>query len=361
MMNFDDWAKSAGKSAEIEDVAALRKIGSLEAELKDERRRRKLAEKEVHKADQRAAVALALLEGTGEIPKVKPRTAVKSMTRACPVAMLSDWHVEEVVDPATIDYLNEYNPKIAEQRVHYLAEGIAWQIIAWARSRKIDEVVIWVGGDMISGYIHDELVEGNALSPTEATLFAQELIAYVIDYVLQRCKFLRKLHVYCSYGNHGRTTAKRRIATGAKNSFEWMAYHTLKQHYSKVKRVEFHIANGIHLNTEIYGLKVRFHHGDDVRFNGGVGGLSIPLHKAVLKWNTTFRADITVIGHWHQFKDFDFAVVNGSLIGWNQYALSVKAEYEPPRQGMFLIDAEWGKKEVVPIYCDPKVKARRVA
>ena len=35
---------------------------------------------------------------------------------------------------------------------------------------------------------------------------------------------------------------------------------------------------------------------------------------------------------------------NGSLIGFNAYALSIKARFEPPQQAFFLIDAERKRK-----------------
>jgi hypothetical protein len=43
---------------------------------------------------------------------------------------------------------------------------------------KIDTLVFAILGDMISGYIHDELVESNHLSPTQAVLFAQNLLFF---------------------------------------------------------------------------------------------------------------------------------------------------------------------------------------
>ena len=45
-------------------------------------------------------------------------------------------------------------------------------------------------------------------------------------------------------------------------------------------------------------------------------------------------------------------VSNGSLIGYNEYALSIKAKYEPPQQAFFLIDAERGKRHSTPIWVD---------
>jgi len=150
----------------------------------------------------------------------------------------------------------------------------------------------------------------------------------------------------------GNTTTKRRHSTGAKNNYEWLMYHQLRRLYKDEPRVEFHIADGAHLYMEIYDWTLRFHHGDDVRYQGGVGGLSIPLRKATDSWNIGRHADITIIGHWHQFFDCNYAVVNGSLVGYNAFALGIKARYEPPMQGFFLMDRDRGKRLVSPVMVD---------
>lgn len=321
----------------------------------------RLAENDSLTADARVETVLALSEGEKNMPKrVKPVKPMgkkrKSKNRGLPVLMCSDWHVEETVDPATVNYRNEYDPDIAERRVEYMAIGMSWLIDQWHTGWDITEIVLWFGGDLISGYIHDELVESNALSPTEAVLFAQALMAELIDHLLAACPYVERIRIFCNYGNHGRTTLKRRVSTAAKNSFEWLAYQTLSQRYANNDRVQFDIAGGAHIYANLYGVNTRFHHGDDVRYQGGIGGLSIPLQKACDKWDTFIEAPLTVIGHWHQFVDYMYAIVNGSLIGYNAYALGIKARWEPPRQGAFLIDEEWGKRLVTPVYCDPDRK-----
>ena len=40
---------------------------------------------------------------------------------------------------------------------------------------------------------------------------------------------------------------------------------------------------------------------------------------------------------------------NGSLIGYNAYAMSIKADYEKPSQTFFLIHPRYGKTIVAPI------------
>lgn len=197
---------------------------------------------------------------------------------------------------------------------------------------------------MVSGYIHEELVEANYLSPTEAIRLAQRMLVRGIDLLLSRGD-LKRLVIPCCFGNHGRTTNKRRISTGAKNSFEWLMYHTLADHYRGESRVEFIIADGAHVYLDCYGVEVRFTHGDDLRYQGGIGGITIPLRKATDSWDQFKRAGLTVFGHWHVLDNYGaWAVGNGSLIGYNAYALSIKARFEPPQQAFFLIDSERKRK-----------------
>ena len=76
------------------------------------------------------------------------------------------------------------------------------------------------------------------------------------------------------------------------------------------------------------------------------------MRKAINGWNTFKHADLTVIGHYHQLRDFGDSVVNGSLVGYDSFALSIKARFEPPRQGFFLIDSERGKVSMPAIWVD---------
>ena len=96
-------------------------------------------------------------------------------------------------------------------------------------------------------------------------------------------------------------------------------------------------------------FKLRCSHGHAVRYGGGVGGITIPLRKAVAQWNKARHANLDICGHWHQFLDLGDVIVNGSLIGYNAFALRIKANYEPPRQAFFLIDETVGKTVVAPI------------
>jgi hypothetical protein len=99
---------------------------------------------------------------------------------------------------------------------------------------------------------------------------------------------------------------------------------------------------------------VRFHHGDTVRYAGGVGGVHTPLRRKIAAWNRSPNkpADLDVLGHFHQFSDDWNYVVCGCLVGPNAYAVSRGFEVQPPSQTFIIVDHEHGKILALPIFCD---------
>ena len=126
-------------------------------------------------------------------------------------------------------------------------------------------------------------------------------------------------------------------------------YQSLAGHFRNEKRVKILIAEGSHSYIDVYGRNIRFLHGHDVKFNGGSGGLTIPLNKAIGQWDKARPAFLTCLGHFHQKFDGGNFLVNGSLIGYNSFALSIKASAERAMQTFALIDRDHGKTIVAPI------------
>ena len=281
-----------------------------------------------------------------DAPPIKART--KKSGEATAIAMLSDVHWGEVVDPRTINGMNEYTPEIAERAVRLFFQGIRDHIETQRAGVRIRDLILVLGGDLITGSIHDELQEVNALGPIPEAIEVQAAIKTGIRFLLDDRQL--RIRVACVYGNHGRITKKRRHATGARHNIERLIYENLRVQFEDTKRVHWTVANGAHIYQQVYdnGI-IRITHGDDCKFFGGAAGLSLPLHKAVKAWNTVRYADLTILGHFHQLKDFGHSIVNGSTIGFNAYALAIKAEFEPPRQAFFLWDKTHGKTIFAPI------------
>jgi hypothetical protein len=263
---------------------------------------------------------------------------------------LSDWHVEEIVDPKKVSGLNSFDISIAEKSVKATFENFLHLLENERGLTKIEHGVIWLGGDHISGYLHPELQETNALSPSEAVLFAADLIEWGLRYV---CRFsgLKTVSVVTNHGNHGRTTEKSRISSGAENSFEWLMYHMLAKMLRDEKKLGWQIADGYLNYLDVEGHPVRFSHGDAIKFAGGVGGLTIPVNKAISQWNKSRRAYLDVMGHLHTWMQLPSCLMNGSVIGYGAYSLFIKADYQEPCQMMAVMDAKRGLTKAMKVYC----------
>ncbi len=286
-----------------------------------------------------------------EPPRILPREKTSKIRELTAVALASDWHVEEPVEPESVAYRNEYNLEIADKRVTRFFEGIIWNIEHHRASGRlaIRDLVLWLGGDLMTGYIHPELVESNLLSPTETVRWLIPRIRDGIHSLLERLQ-LDHIEIPCSFGNHGRSTDKPRISTGYANSYEWLMYHVLADEFRNEPRVHFEITNSAHQYVRVYDFTIHLHHGDDVKYQGGVGGIAIPLLKAVPAWERLKHADVHCIGHHHQLKDFGRAVVNGSIIGHGPYSQRIRAEFEPPQQALFYMDSARGKCMVTALW-----------
>jgi hypothetical protein len=273
---------------------------------------------------------------------IKPREISSGAREATWVALASDWHIEETVDPKKVNGVNSYNLSIARHRVERYFSGLSWLVNYHSDNFKLRDGLLWLGGDLISGHLREENLEENGCAPVVAIARLHEWISQGIRHVLKTTA-TDKLKIVCNSGNHGRLTEKVRPSTREENSLEWLLYHFLSREFTEEPRVEFNLPHGAHTYAQVYEKIIRFHHGDDAKYGGGVGGVMIPIYKAMDRWETVRHADLTCLGHFHQYHDLSSLVINGSLIGYNPYALKIGARYEEPKQAFFLVDSKRGK------------------
>ena len=352
-----DDLKTAQSIAEMEDDDRVKlyreqekKILQLGEKLKLEKGKRKNAERELEEAEGQLALFQATSDQVEDAGIERIRSAGKSSST--PIICLNDWHVEEQIDPNVINGMNEYNPDIAKERISRALTKAIEFVERWRHMTKIDDIVIWFGGDLINGFIHEEFVESNFMSPTEALLWVQDQ-AYSAIRMIQRELKPKTITVLCNWGNHGRTTRKPRTETAYANSYEWLGYQNLARSFSDDSTVTFKIAKGYHLYAEIEGWRVRFHHGDGFNYRDGVGGITIPVNKAIARWNTGLEADFDFFGHWHQHQVNWRWVCCGASVGFNEFAVRIRAAYQPPTQTIALMNKRTGRPIVLPMFVEP--------
>lgn len=266
------------------------------------------------------------------------------------VALFSDAHIEETVVPSSVLGMNEYNINIAEKRIQAYFQNLCECL----NEDKVDDLIFASLGDTISGFIHSELSQCNGLSPLEATYKAQSLIFGGLKHICEETN-LHSIKFIGIVGNHSRTTKKIQHANGFKMSYEWLMYQNIKKFCEMDKLpIEFCIpeAEVAIVNTPD-GQKFIFAHGFQIKSTGTgtVCGIYPALNRLALKWGKVFGQDKIYIGHFHQCVSIANAVVNGSIIGFNTFALTNGFSYEEPAQMYEVFDSNIGQLLTRKIYC----------
>lgn len=279
-----------------------------------------------------------------------------------PIALWSDWHWGEVVDPRQINNVNAFNLEIAHQRARRLVERTIYLLRSHVVKPKYPGIVVCLGGDMVTGDIHDELTETNdaPIMPTVVDLFG------VLSWALRTLadEFGRVLVVGVT-GNHGRNTKKPRAKNRNFTNFDWLLYRFLASAFEGDNRVSFQIPDGPDALFRVYGVRYLLTHGDQTRGGDGIIGPIGPItrgHKRKAARNSAIDLayDVMLCGHWHTEFHSARTIVNGTLKGYDEYANAQNFDFEPPRQLLWLTHREHGITLRMTVHLDaPKAAEAR--
>lgn len=276
------------------------------------------------------------------------------------VAMLSDTHFDEVVDPSEMEGLNAYNRQIGVLRLEKWAQNVVKVSRDYLSGITYDGVVVILGGDIFSGDIHEELSQTNADTMIGSVLFWSEQIAAAIS-LFQ--KELKHCHVVSVVGNHGRTSRKPRMKQRVRTNFDYLLAKMVERHFADTNKVTFEIPDSADAYTQIYSHGHLITHGDQVSGGGGIGGIYPPImrmrarkQQRYLATNKSFST--LWLGHWHQYISTPSMVINGSMKGYDEYAMLNGFGYEEPQQALAVVTPEHNITFQAPVFCQDRKKEK---
>lgn len=330
--------KAAAAHAENEGIARTNRV--LRAELATERERTAAAV-----ADRDAAEkTLSLYERkySARPDWILPPKQAKP-AQATVVAVLSDVHAGEVVRQAEIGDYNKFDLAICEGRLERFFRRSIETARSWSAYR-YDGAALAVGGDLVSGSIHDELNETNELSVYDTVLWLLPRIAEGIE--LWR-KAFGKVHVVSAPGNHGRDGKIPRYKGRSAHNADTLVMRLVAREFAKVEGVTFDIPESIDASFSIYGYEFSIAHGDELarKFAGTAEiGVLGPLMRGTNRKKVTRQKQgrdlqYALWCHFHQYVPVASRgfIGNGSLKGWDEYAAGLILTPEPPQQALFAV------------------------
>lgn len=165
--------------------------------------------------------------------------------------------------------------------------------------------------------------------------------------------------VPCVVGNHGRLDKKPSYKNAAFDNFEYLLYQMLQRSLASVENVKVDVAESTVLQYGVYGYQYRMEHGMDFRGGNGIGGVLVPILRGDAKRCKSFQYDYLIMGHFHQYIVANGVIVNGSLKGYDEYAIRNGFPYEQPAQALWLTHPEMGMTISMPVYSDEDVRFAR--
>ena len=286
-----------------------------------------------------------------------------------PVAIWSDFHWGERVVSAEVGGVNEFNRKIAKQRLRTLVSKTIELATGHMVKPRYPGIVICLGGDMVTGNIHEELRDTNDGYLQQTLLEIQEELITALTKIADA---FGKVFVPCVVGNHGRMTHKPRAKGRVFESYEWNLYCQLERHFRNDKRIKFHIPSETDAYFSVLGHRFLLTHGDALGVKGGDGiiGAIGPIVRGAVKIGRSEAQigrdfDTLLMGHYHTYVPRGEAapvIVNGALKGYDEYArLFLRVSYTRPSQTLFFVNAHHGITCQWQIYLDEKRKSAGTA
>lgn len=307
-----------------------------------------------------------LADHNPEPPAWLHRQSGLSGMRGCPITIWSDWHYGERVDPDQVNGVNEYDKNIAKKRIFRLYDttvDLAFNHMGRAQT-KWPGIIVCLGGDMIGGDIHEELLATNDRTPHQAVNDLTDLIASGIEHMATK---FGRVYVPSVVGNHGRSTHKPRMKNRVFTNYDWSIYCNLARYFKKEKHIHIDIPNGADAHFTSYGLRYMLSHGDSLGVKGGDGiiGAIGPIMRGSIKVGTQqakigLDFDMLLLCHWHQTLWLPNIIVNNALKGSDEYAmLQLRAPYSRPSQSLWFNHPEHGVTARWEIFLEGRKKAEQ--
>jgi predicted phosphodiesterase len=297
----------------------------------------------------------------GSLPKSSPGT---------PVLFLSDLHAGEVVEPEQVNGKNAYGWELLEKRLETVVSTMVELLTVHLAKPDYDGLVVVLGGDMVSGDIHEELKEtneyrdladGKIKHATSVIQITRPLAAVIVGHLLKLADIFGHVYIVGTPGNHGRLDKKPRAKGYVATNADYHTYMLIQDRLSHDPRFTFNFPLSRDVRFDVAGRRFLLTHGDQFRGGDGMIGPIGPIMRGDVKKRQNAMLgladeqmyDTLLCGHFHTTIMLPSLVVNGSLKGLDEYAAGINVRQERPAQMLFTVHPKHGITWYLPINARP--------
>ena len=283
---------------------------------------------------------LAPVFKTVKIPQPTKETRAEKAQVA--IAPLSDTHIGDRVEGDQMIGLNSYDMDIFNRRLYGWANQIVQLVELRRNYAPINELVIPMLGDMISGDIHDELARTNIDNCMGQMIRGANLIGQALMFLASH---FNEIRVPCVVGNHGRMTRKPPMKDKYMD-WDYMLYQWVAAFCRDQKNIKFDIPRSFITSFDVHNRTIVILHGDMVSGAGSGAAImnSIGKMRAVFEYGRTVgkenlsipkHIDSVMMGHFHRIDEYDIGTgeihIAGTMKGGDEFALQRLQVFTPPK------------------------------
>ena len=321
---------------------------SSEARLRSQRDEAKREVARVQKAHDALLEKCDLLTSLDSVkanpPKWLRKPSKKADHRGIANLLLSDLHLDEVVSAAQMGGVNAYDRAIAVRRLEGTIDRACEVARDYISGIQYEGITLWLGGDIFSGNIHEELKITNA-APIMASF--EFWLDPMVAAIRRLADEFGKVHIPGCVGNHGRNTYKPVMKNRVEDNWDWLFYRVVSREFRDDDRVTWQLPVTADVTVHHYDHRYLLTHGDQFRGGSGISGIQTPLALGAFRKSKRQQAvadpfDTMLLGHFHQYMTLPGIVVNGSLKGYDEYASISNFGFEVPQQAFWITTPERG-------------------
>jgi predicted phosphodiesterase len=295
-----------------------------------------------------------LLDASSVAPPTWLSPTRLSDRHAIPSMLLTDIHWDEVVVPAQIEGINCYTRSISEGRIQRAFTRGIRVARDYLSGVTYEGFNLFLGGDLLSGIIHEELTETNHGTICDSILS-------ILDPLLAGIRLLAdefgRVHATAVVGNHGRRTQKPKAKNKVRDNFDWLVYKLLQRELAGDQRVTLEVPESPDAHVRLYNVRYLLTHGDQFKGGSGISAALAPLllgtHRKTRRNAKAGRPyDVMVMGHFHTsiWMPTKGLIVGGSVCGYNEYAYQQNLDPEDPQCAFWLTTPEHGITVNAPVF-----------
>lgn len=262
------------------------------------------------------------------------------------VMHLSDEHMDEVVDPKSVQGFECYNFDIARIRAETYVERVLNITQNTLSNYVFPNLWILAYGDHTSGEIH-KVMDHSAYRNIFRNCFAISQVHALM--IRDLAPYFENINIIYLSGNHGRRTPKKDYH-GPWDNWDYMIGQTTMLLTREIPNLQFQIPNAFSITVEIAKHVFAIEHGDDIRSWNTIPFYGIERKsRRLVALNAVKDRHINyfVYGHFHTPSSLgdlsnNETIINGSWMATNPYTFNSLSGYTEPMQWLHGVHPEHG-------------------